>query len=178
LDVLSKAKVDGQTRAHALACEYLGEFSLGEQRLRSASLWLRRAIQLAEPRGLRDIVGEATCRLAELDLALQHPEDALARVETCLADFESMNDVYEVAVCRRVRGQALLALGRADEARIDFEKALEFFDSVGEQFESLRVRRLLQAAAHSSSWSSRPSVGVPCMAMRSTNGSRSAPVTR
>ncbi|MCA9730432.1 MAG: sigma 54-interacting transcriptional regulator, partial [Candidatus Eisenbacteria bacterium] len=61
---------------------------------------------------------------------------------------ESMNDVYEVAVCRRVRGQALLALDRVDEARQEFAKALQFFDSVGEKFESLRIKRLRQAADH------------------------------
>jgi DNA-binding NtrC family response regulator len=88
------------------------------------------------------------CRLAELDLALQDAETALARVEKCLADFESMHDVYEVAVCRRVRCQVLLALGRTSEARDDYALALKFFDSVGELFESARTRRLQSALEH------------------------------
>lgn len=133
-------------RPQALTCEYLGELALSERRWKPALRWFHRAIEIAEPSGLRDVVGEATCRLAELDLAQERPAEALRRIDACLADFESMEDVYEIAVCRRVRGQALLALGRTDEAIQEFELALKFFDSVGEQFESLRVQYLASAA--------------------------------
>lgn len=140
------ARKSQSTRCYALTCEYLGEWSLGQRRWKSASLWLHRAIQLSGPAGFRDIVGEATYRLAELDLALRKPVDALRRVEVCITDFESMSDVYELAVCRRVRGQALLALGRVREAQEDFEKGLEFLNSVGETFESSRILKLKDAA--------------------------------
>jgi len=93
-----------------------------------------------------EVVGEASCRLAEWELAHRRPAAALTRVEACLADFERMSDVYEIAVCRRVRGQTLVALGRVQEAIRDFDLALEFFSAAREEFESLRVECLKRAA--------------------------------
>src|SRR5690606_18155648 len=111
-------------RCQALTCEYLGELGLSDQRWTSAYHWLTRAVRMGQQWEMWDVVGEASCRLAEWELAHRRPAAALTRVEACLADFERMSDVYEIAVCRRVRGQTLVALGRVQEAIRDFDLAL------------------------------------------------------
>ncbi|MBK8231894.1 MAG: hypothetical protein IPK72_15230 [Candidatus Eisenbacteria bacterium] len=57
-----------------------------------------------------------------------------------------MEHLYELAVCRRVRGGILLHLGRTAEAIHDLERAVDFFTQMGERFEIYRAQRLLALA--------------------------------
>jgi len=141
---LTLTRRHGTPRHHALLHEYLGELALHEGRLGVARRWLKKGYELARRTPELDIMGETRCRLAEVELRAGNVELARAIIDECLADFEKMEDLYEVAVCRRVRGEVLSAQGADDEARTAWEQALEFFEAIGERYEREKVVRLLR----------------------------------
>ncbi|MBK8232785.1 MAG: tetratricopeptide repeat protein [Candidatus Eisenbacteria bacterium] len=133
-------------RTTAALCEYTGEFRLAGGYLSRARRWLQRGYALAYRIPERDIMGETQRLLAEVEFQSKNPGRALELAEESLAAFEKMEDLYEVAVCRRVRGGILLHLGRTAEAIHDLERAVDFFTQMGERFEIYRAQRLLALA--------------------------------
>ena len=133
-------------RGRALLCEYTGEFRLAGGYLSRARRWLQRGYALAYRIPERDIMGETQRLLAEVEFQSKNTNRALELAEESLAAFEKMEDLYELAVCRRVRGGILLHLGRTAEAIHDLERAVDFFTQMGERFEIYRAQRLLALA--------------------------------
>ncbi|MBK8232962.1 MAG: sigma 54-interacting transcriptional regulator [Candidatus Eisenbacteria bacterium] len=133
-------------RGRAILCEYAGEFRLAGGYLSSARRWLTRGHARASRIPERDIMGETQRLLAEVEFQSKNVDRAFELAEASLAAFEKMEHLYEVAVCRRVRGGILLHLGRTAEAIHDLERAVEFFTQMGERFEIYRAQRLLALA--------------------------------
>ncbi|MCC7144485.1 MAG: tetratricopeptide repeat protein [Candidatus Eisenbacteria bacterium] len=133
-------------RSRALLCEYTGEFRLAGGYLSRARRWLQRGYALAYRIPERDIMGETQRLLAEVEFQSKNTDHALELAEESLSAFEKMEDLYEVAVCRRVRGGILLHLGRTTEAIRDLERAVDFFIQMGERCEIYRAQRLLALA--------------------------------
>jgi len=121
----------GDTPHAALGALELAEMQLKAGQLPEAESSLRFAAEQDESASLKAI---AQLRLARLLLSRGDAQKALDAVNAMSAD-------SYVAEREQVRGDALLALGRGDEARKAFDAALAVMDVAAQQRRSLQAKR-------------------------------------
>jgi class 3 adenylate cyclase/tetratricopeptide (TPR) repeat protein len=136
-DVLETAEASGSTLLGAVACGNLGRAAGRAGRFDEAFELLERSLESVRAIGAEGFVVEMQARLAQTAL---FAGDAARALE--LAGIESETPTVQ-ALLRRVRGRALRALGRSDEAAGELERSLEVARASGALYEialSLRAR--------------------------------------
>jgi DNA-binding SARP family transcriptional activator len=128
--------------------EYVGLVYLGLPQARlgdpdSGATTLRRAIAIAQVAGTWVLLGRAHGWLAEIELARGEPVSALDLAKAGLELSEKHGYLFDAALCDRVRGQALSALGDVDAARAALRRAAQQFESIGALPELERSRDAL-----------------------------------
>jgi DNA-binding NtrC family response regulator/tetratricopeptide (TPR) repeat protein len=141
---LRLARRQASPRRVAIALEYTGELHLAAGEYDRAWATLSRALAIANriaPEG--DIVPEVLRRLAEVALGRDDAEESLRLADDAVGRANRLGDKYECATAIRVRGQALLKLGKGQEGKDLLRSALAVFMELGEIFERDRILALL-----------------------------------
>jgi transcriptional regulator with AAA-type ATPase domain/tetratricopeptide (TPR) repeat protein len=130
------AGAGGFARERALACEFIGEVFVEHGRLDVAEARYRECLTLAgaiAPEG--DIVAEVERRLGELLLARRDAEGALPVLRHGLRLAQRLGDMLEKGAILRAMARAACALGREQQARALFRRAIDTLRSAGCDFE-------------------------------------------
>ncbi len=117
----------------------LGEVRLLQGRLDQARSSLSEAIVLAERIGSLDEALEGRRRLAQVTLAEGDPARALADADRWLADARAQGNAAEEGNLLRIRGEALLALGRTDASCAALARAASILKESGGALDQARV---------------------------------------
>jgi tetratricopeptide (TPR) repeat protein len=105
---------------------------------------LRRAIAMAQAAGTWVLLGRAHGWLAEIELLLAAPSEALTLAQAGLELSTRYGYLYDAALCERALGQALLALGDAD-GREHLQSAVRHFGAINAAPEVARTEQALAA---------------------------------
>jgi DNA-binding NtrC family response regulator/tetratricopeptide (TPR) repeat protein len=141
---LRLARHQASPRRVAIALEYTGELHLAAGEYDKAWATLSRALAIANriaPEG--DIVPEVLRRLAEVALGRDDAEESLRLADDAVGRASRLGDKYECATAIRVRGQALLKLGKGQAGKDLLRSALAVLMELGETFERDRILALL-----------------------------------
>ncbi len=146
---LGLAELGDDLRRAARAHEDLSYVDLDQRLLAAALEQASAALALHERLGSAAGRARALERLAVIFLFQGDSEDALAAAERSLAAAEGPGgNVAAAALALQVRANALRRLGRHDEARADFERALAIRRAIGDpREEAWLLARLGQLAA-------------------------------
>ena len=136
--------------ARSVVHEYVGlvyvglpQAQLGEIEEGAASL--RKAIAMAQAAGTWVLLGRAHGWLAEIELARSGFSEALELARAGVELSRKYGYLYDAALCERAMGQALIALGSAEEGRSYLESAAEHFEAIQARPEVERTRAALTA---------------------------------
>ncbi|MCP4574388.1 MAG: AAA domain-containing protein [bacterium] len=134
-------------REEALALEFLGDVALAEGRVEHARRYFSRALSIGRtiaPEG--DVVMEVLRRQGVCLAAQGREIEALPVLSRSLGLARRLGEVFEEGVILRIMAETQLALGDADAAVADADRAAEILDGIGADYE-LGVARLVQARA-------------------------------
>ncbi len=141
-------------REKVIAREFLGELDIELGRLEEAGKTLRLALEEVGAMGSpADLEGEVTRRLAEVSLVSGDPGAAFRQAERSISASARAGDTYEELVGRRVRGRALVALGRSEEGTLEIQTVLSTLRELGERYQLGRTCVYLASALRVSSGS-------------------------
>jgi len=127
-------------REAVLAQEFLGELALERGDIEEAGRILHSALQEAESMDRpADLEGEITRRLAEVHLARGDAEKATEYSRRSSDVSMKGGDVYEELLAKRVRGRALLSIGKSLEGRTEIEQVVARFRDLGDRYQLART---------------------------------------
>ena len=136
---VSTAREAGSVIHEYVGLVYVGlpEARLGDPESGASSL--RRAIAMAKRARTWVLLGRAHGWLAEIELAQGNPQTALQLAEAGLELSTRQGFLFDAALCERVQGEALAALGECDVAREHLLRAQTQFAALGAKPEVART---------------------------------------
>jgi tetratricopeptide (TPR) repeat protein len=139
------ARAAGSVVHEYVGLVYLGlpEARLGQPEAGAGSL--RRAIAMAQAAGTWVLLGRAHGWLAEIELSRERTDEAVELARAGLELSTRYGYLFDTALCERVLGQALLALGDRAGAREHLAAAVQRFADIQAEPELARARRALDS---------------------------------
>jgi hypothetical protein len=124
----------------------MAELLIAEERWGEAPHFAELLRQTEARSGVRMLAPTADRLAGRAALAEKRPSEALALLEAGAAGFASLDMAVDAAAVRLDVAEALLALGRSDEAHAAAAAAHELFQRVGHVREVARASELLSSA--------------------------------
>jgi len=123
-------------REMAMSLESEGELSYERKEYTKAPKSYLEALKIGEqisPGG--DIVSQVSRKLADLYVAIKHPNKAIEYSQRAMEISTRLGDKFEQGCCHRTLAMANGLKGLNDKAQEEFAKAISIFKSIGERFE-------------------------------------------
>lgn len=132
------------TREVALAEEYLGELMIARGRFHDALTNLRSALKRARkiaPEG--DIAAETLRRLADVEFALNRPQEALIHIEEGLEIASTCGEFYELGYLYRTQGLCKARLGERSGGIESLKTSVVLFEEYENPYEKAKSQQML-----------------------------------
>jgi transcriptional regulator with GAF, ATPase, and Fis domain len=136
LRVSSMAEELGYAREVTLADEYLGELMIARGKYQDALTILRKVLKNSRriaPQG--DLTAECLRRVADVELALDRPQEALDHIKEGLEIATTCGELYEIGYFYRTQGLCWSRLGERQKALESLESSIKVFEQYENRYE-------------------------------------------
>jgi transcriptional regulator with GAF, ATPase, and Fis domain len=134
----------GYARESTLTDEYLGELMIARGRYHDALANLRKALKSARtiaPQG--DMAAECLRRIADVELQLNRPQEALDHIKEGLEIATTCGELYELGFFYRTQGMCWNRLGKRDKALESLESSITVFAKYENTYEKALSQQVL-----------------------------------